>query len=496
MMEAGHTLLDGKTSVISLGASDLDRGIQSTGAPLVRLQWQPVGDGSPEVAWNLAQLIGDAEYPDCLGSAIDRANIEVLNRVLDAQPVWTDVSSHASEVWPGMGKTLLHAGPPIAWQDMCGPMRGAIVGAILYEKWATTQAEAERMAGGGGVRFAPCHEFGAVGPMTGIISPSMPLFVVSNKTSGNSAYAPMMESGGARTLRFGAFASEVIEGLKFIENVLAPCLKAAVAGIDGGLPLKPLMAQSLHMGDDVHNRNTAATLLLFRSVTESLLQSSIPRQTVYEALKIIGADDMFFLSLSMAACKATMDGAHGVPFSSIVTAMARNGVNVGIRVSGLGDRWLVGPADIPVGLFLPGFSEADANPDIGDSAITETAGLGAFAMAAAPAMVQFVGGTPQDALRYSREMAHVTVGRNPGFTLPMLDFIGAPVGIDVRKVVDENMRPVINTATAHKEAGMGIIGAGVVKAPMQCFVEAVAALAELTPIEPGDLSRKSSAFTT
>jgi hypothetical protein len=245
------------------------------------------------------------------------------------------------------------------------------------------------------------------------------------------------------------------------------------------LPLKPLMAQSLHMGDDVHNRNTAATLLLFRAVTESLLQSSLPRDIVYEALKIIGVDDMFFLSLSMAACKATMDAAHGVPCSSIVTAMARNGVNVGIRVSGLGDQWFVGPADVPVGLFLPGFTEADANPDIGDSAITETAGLGAFAMAAAPAMVQFVGGTPQDALRYSREMANITVGRNPGFTLPMLDFIGAPVGIDVRKVVDEGMRPVINTATAHKEAGMGIIGAGVVKAPMKCFVEAVEALAAL-----------------
>jgi hypothetical protein len=479
MIEAAFSLLNEKTSVISLGASDLDRGIESTGALLVRLQWQPVGDASPEVAWSLAQLVGDAQDTDCLGSVIDRANAEVLGRVLGAQPVWTDVASHASEVWPDMGRTLLHAGPPIVWQDMCGPMRGAVVGAMLYEKWASTQAEAERLVEAGGIRFAPCHEFGAVGPMTGIISPSMPLFVVTNQTTGNSAYAPMMESGGAKTLRFGAFAPEVIAGLKFIEEVLAPCLKAAVAGIEGGLPLKPLMAQSLHMGDDVHNRNTAATLLLFRAVTESLLQSSLPRDIVYEALKIIGVDDMFFLSLSMAACKATMDAAHGVPCSSIVTAMARNGVNVGIRVSGLGDQWFVGPADVPVGLFLPGFTEADANPDIGDSAITETAGLGAFAMAAAPAMVQFVGGTPQDALRYSREMANITVGRNPGFTLPMLDFIGAPVGIDVRKVVDEGMRPVINTATAHKEAGMGIIGAGVVKAPMKCFVEAVEALAAL-----------------
>ncbi|KTS38897.1 hypothetical protein SB2_31010, partial [Methylobacterium radiotolerans] len=198
-----------------------------------------------------------------MGSRIDRANAEVLERILTAQPVWVDIAAHASEVWPDMGRTLLHAGPPIAWNDMCGPMKGAVVGAILYENWATSPREAERLAASGGISFAPCHEFGAVGPMTGIISPSMPLFVVQNKTTGNRAYAPMMESGGAKTLRFGAFAPEVIEGLKLIETVLAPCLKAAVTGIDGGLPLKPLMSQSLHMGDDVHNRNTAATLLLY-----------------------------------------------------------------------------------------------------------------------------------------------------------------------------------------------------------------------------------------
>jgi hypothetical protein len=480
-MTMASSLLDRKTSVISLGASDLDKGIETAKAPLVRLQWQPVGDGNPDVAWSLAQIVGDKDDPEAFGSLIDRANEEALQRILTAQPVWVDVVLHASEVWPDMGRTLLHAGPPIAWNEMCGPMRGGVIGAILYEKWADTQEEAEKLAGSGAISFAPCHEFGAVGPMTGIISPSMPLFVVQNKTSGNFAYAPMMESGGAKTLRFGAFAPEVIAGLKWIENVLAPALKTAVAGIENGLPLKQIMGQALHMGDDVHNRNTAATLLLLRAVVGSLLGSNTSKDIVQDVVKIVGADDMFFLSLSMAACKSTMDAAHGVPHSSIVTAMARNGVNVGIRVSGLGGSWFVGKADVPVGLFLPGFSEADANPDIGDSAITETSGLGAFAMAAAPAMVQFVGGTPQDALRYSREMAFITVGRNPGFTLPALDFIGAPVGIDVRKVVDEGMRPVINTATAHKEAGKGIIGAGIVKAPMKCFTEAVQALAASAP---------------
>lgn len=470
-------LLERDVSVLSLGVPNLDQGVQQLRAQLVHVQWQPPGDGDPEMAWQLAQLMGDCEDQDCLGSRIDRANVEAVARVINAEPVWIDVALHAKDVWPHMQRMLLHAGPPIRWKEMCGPMRGAIVGAILYEGWADNPRAAENLAADGGIKFSPCHEYGAVGPMCGVISPSMPLFVVANKEHGNVAYAPMMESGGAKTLRFGAFAPEVIAGLKWIEQVLAPTLKVAVTGAAKELPLKPIVAQALHMGDEVHNRNTAATLLLLRSLAVSLLDAPVAKEVVIDVLKLIRSDDMFFLSLSMAACKATMDAAHGVAYSSIVTAMARNGVDVGIRVSGLSDLWFTGPADIPVGLFLPGFFEADANPDIGDSAITETAGLGAFAMAAAPAMVQFVGGTPKDALRYSREMARIATSRNPGFTLPALDFIGAPVGIDVRKVVDQSARPVINTATAHKEPGRGIIGAGIVKAPMKCFTAAVRALA-------------------
>ena len=469
-------LLESELAAVSLGISGLDAGLERNGAPVLHLDWQPPGNGDPELAWVLAKAAHDSIDRKSLGSVIDRANAEAVARVLKAEPTWLDVALAASEVWPAMGRTLLHAGPPIGWAEMCGPMRGAIIGAILYENWAATPADAEELASSGGIRFAPCHEWGAVGPMCGIISPSMPLIVVADRAHGTRAFAPFMEGGGARTLRFGAFGDDVISGLKWIERVLAPTLKAAVIAMHGGLPLKPIMAQALHMSDDVHNRNTAATLMLLRSVAEFLLQPGMQNGAVVETLKALCSDDMFFLSFSMAACKATMDAAHGVPFSSMVTAMARNGVNVGIRVSGLANEWFTGPADVPVGLYLPGFSTEHANPDIGDSAITETAGLGAFAMAAAPAMVQFVGGTPQDALRYSRDMARVTITRNPGFTLPALDFVGSPVGIDIRKVVDESMRPVINTAIAHKEPGMGIIGAGIVQAPMQCFTKALQAL--------------------
>ena len=470
-------LLDEQIRAVSIGIRSLDAAIAHSSATVQHLHWQPIGSGDPDLAWNLARMTGDAQDPHCIGSRIDQANALAVSRVIGAEPVWSDVALHASEIWPEMGRTLLHAGPPIIWEEMCGPMRGAVIGAILYEGWAETPEEAQALAASGGIRFAPCHEWGAVGPMCGIISPSMPLVVVENRALGNTAYAPFMESGGATTLRFGAFGADVTTGLKWIERVLAPALKTAVHRMDGGLRLKPIIAQALHMGDDVHNRNTAASLLLFRAVARSLVRTEASELPVAEVLNLLGSDDMFFLSFSMAACKATMDAAQEIPFSSMVTAMARNGVDVGIRVSGLERTWYTGPADIPLGLFLPGYSEADANPDLGDSAITETGGLGAFAMAAAPAMVQFVGGTPRDALRYSQEMATITIARNPGFTLPALDFIGVPVGIDVRKVVNENRRPVINTATAHKQPGRGIIGAGVVQAPMICFTKAVQAVA-------------------
>lgn len=465
-------------SVISVGVAALDEGATGGGAALTRLDWQPAGDATAELAWRLAQLVGDKEDQECFGSVIDRANLEAVNRVIAAEPVWVDVALHARDVWPDLGRTLLHAGPPISWEKMCGPMRGAVVGAILYEGWASSPPHAEALASRGEVKFSPCHEHGAVGPMSGIISPSMPLVVVRNRTAGNLAYAPFMESGGRETLRFGAYTQPVLDHLRWIEETVASTLRAAVRSAPDGLPLQPIISQALHMGDDVHNRNTAASLILLRWVACELAKGELDRAVVADVLKMIRNDDMFFLSLSMAACKSTMDAAHGVPNSSMVTAMARNGVEVGIRVSGLGERWFTGVAEIPKGLYLPGFSEADANPDIGDSAITETAGLGAFAMAAAPAMVQFVGGTPSDALRYSTEMKQIAIARNPGFTLPALDFIGAPVGIDVRRVLDENTRPVINTATAHREPGKGIIGAGIVRAPLACFTTALHALAD------------------
>ncbi len=469
-------LLDRQPSVVNIGVESFTDSVRAAGAPVYHVDWRPPGEGDPETARILAALTGDPDDAACAGSQVDRANEEAVRRLLAAQPVLVDVRP-AAEIWPDLGRTLFHAGPPIAWERMCGPMRGAVVGAILYEGWASSPEEAEKLAGTGAIRFSPAHHFSAVGPMAGVMSPSMPLFVVRNTTAGNVAYSNLNEGLG-KVLRFGAYDPEVVERLRWMAGVLAPALRQAVAAVEGGIRLKPIMAQALQMGDDVHNRNLAATSLLFRILTRALFRSGLERARIGEVLDFVDGNNHFFLNLSMAACKAGLDAAHGVPRSSLVTAMSRNGVEFGIRVSGLGEQWLTAPSPTPQGLYFPGYSAADANPDLGDSAITETAGVGGFAMGAAPAMVQFVGGTPEDALAYTREMYEITLARNGEFSLPALDFAGTPTGIDLRRVVDSGILPVINTGIAHREAGIGQVGAGVVRAPMACFEKALAALAE------------------
>jgi hypothetical protein len=358
---------------------------------------------------------------------------------------------------------------------MCGPMRGAIVGAILYEGWARDAARAQAMAESGEVAFEPCHHHAAAGPMAGIVSPSMPVWMVANAAGGNRAFATLNEGLG-KVLRFGANGPEVIARLKWIEQTLAPTLRAGLAKL-GDVELKPLMAQALHMGDEVHNRNAAASSLLIKRLVPALLKSGAPAADVAASIEFVAGNDHFFLNISMAACKAMLDSAANVPHSSVVSVMARNGVDFGIRISGLGARWFTAPAPVVNGLYFPGYSIADAAPDLGDSAITETAGVGGFAMAAAPAIVKFVGGSAQDALANTLAMTQITLRRNSAFTLPALDFAGTPAGIDARRVVDSGILPVINTGIAHKEPGVGQIGAGVTRAPAACFAQAVKALA-------------------
>jgi hypothetical protein len=458
-------------SVLNLGIASFADAIRSRGGAATQLAWAPPAAGDRRVGQALARVVGEAN--------IDKANAQAVERYLAAQPKVTGLGV-AGEVLPGMKeRMILHAGPPVPWQRMCGPMRGAIIGAILYERWTNDVASARAMAERGEITFEPCHHHGAVGPMAGIISPSMPVWIVSNGTHGNRAFSNLNEGLG-KVLRFGANSAEVLDRLKWMQHTLAPTLAAAFK-ILGELELKPLMAQALHMGDEVHNRNIAASSLLIKRLVPALLKSGAPQADVAAVIEFIAGNDHFFLNLSMAACKAMLDAAHGVAGSSMVTAMARNGVEFGIRVSGLGERWFTAPAPVVNGLYFPGNTIEDAAPDLGDSAITETAGLGGFAMAAAPAIVKFVGGTPQDALANTLAMTHITLARNGAFTLPALDFAGTPACIDARRVVDSGILPVINTGIAHKEPGVGQIGAGVTRAPLACFTQAVMELAACLP---------------
>jgi hypothetical protein len=456
-------------TVVNLGVSAFGDNVAAAGGRCVSVTWQPPGQGDPQSARDLAAALADPR--------IDEANATAFERFLAARPALIDITA-ARDAIPAMRqkRLILHAGPPIAWVDMCGPMRGAILGAVVLEGWAGDVDSARKLVDRGEVELAPCHHHGAVGPMAGIVCPSMPVFVVDNAAGGNRAVSNLNEGLG-KVLRFGANAPEVIDRLRWQRDVLAPALRAALART-GPIELLPIMAQALTMGDEVHNRNAAATALLFKRIAPALVGGDVASDTAAAALAFLAGNDHFFLNLSMAACKAMLDAAHGVAHSSLVTVMARNGVNFGVRLSGTGERWFEAPANPIDGLYFPGYSVADAAADLGDSAITETAGLGGFAMAAAPAIVKFVGGSASDALHHSMRMREITIGANPAFALPALDFAPGAAGIDARKVVDRGVLPIINSGIAHREAGVGQIGAGVTTAPMACFVKAVEALAQ------------------
>ena len=463
------TLFSRPLSVLNVGLGSFADAILQRGGAAARLQWTPPASGDKDTAAALARLVN---LP-----AMEAANTRASELYLTAQPKLVGLGV-AREVLPGMERRMiLHAGPPIAWERMCGPMQGAIAGAILYEGWTEDADDARTLAASGDIAFEPCHHHGAVGPMAGIISPSMPVWVVSESASGKRTFSNLNEGLG-KVLRFGANGPEVIARLKWIEKTLAPVLRAGLQKL-GEVELKPLMAQALHMGDEVHNRNAAASSLLIKRLVPALLKSGAPAGEVAEAIEFIAGNDHFFLNISMAACKAMLDAAHDVSGSSMVTAMARNGVEFGIRVSGLGERWFTAPAPVVDGLYFSGYQRKDAAPDLGDSAITETAGLGGFAMAAAPAIVKFVGGSAQDALAHTLAMTHITLRRNGAFTLPALDFAGTPACIDARRVVDTGILPVINTGIAHREPGVGQIGAGVTHAPLACFTQAISAFSKI-----------------
>ncbi|CAN5311598.1 DUF1116 domain-containing protein [soil metagenome] len=451
-------------AVVTAGAGLLADAVEQQAVTAHRVDWQPPA-GDPE---SLAVVMGDPRRR--------AANERALARMLGAQAHLVDVRPASEALGLEKGQ-FLHAGPPLEWERASGPMRGALVGAMLLEGLADSPDDAEgRLAAGDGVSWEPCHHRGAVGPMAGVVSASMWVLELRDDEHGNTSWCTLNEGLG-KVLRYGAYGPEVIDRLEWMNGVLGPLLQTAVRRA-GPVDVRAIIGQMVQMGDEGHNRNRAGTLMFLREVLPAMIDSGAPPAEVAEAVRFVCGNDHFFLNLVMPACKLQTRAGADEPGSTVVTVMARNGTDFGVQTSGTGDRWFTAPANTPEGLFLGNFGAEDANPDIGDSAITETAGVGGMSMATAPAIVRLVGGSVPDALATTQRMYDITLGENPAFAIPILEFRGAPTGIDVTAVVRSGVLPQINTGMAGRVAGTGQVGAGLVTPPMECFTQAVDALAE------------------
>lgn len=463
-MSEKRELIGQKIKVINIGLELFAETLTEQDVDVVHVDWKPPAGGDSKMVELLSKLEG---------KLIGEANQKAVNKIISARPMLVDIKP-AIEAIPGMKKDLvLHAGPPITWDRMCGSFRGAIAGALMYENLAENMEEVERLIKSQEILLEPCHNHHAVGSMAGITTASMPVFVIQNVEDGNFAYSNIREER-VKALRYGFYGEGTTRNLQRIEKVLAPAMRAAVKEA-GGVDMRMLMAKALHMGDDGHNENTASTALFATQIMPSLLKTGYDKDVIREVASWLAYDERFSSTAVFAACKASLDPAHNIENCTLVTTMCRNGTDFGVRVSCLGDEWFTAPSPIVDSLYFPGYGQDDASLDMGDSCVTETAGIGAFVMAAAPSMVQFVGGTVNDAVNYTKEMYEITVGKNVNYNIPYLDFTGAPVGIDLVKVVRTGTTPIINTSVAHREAGVGQIGAGITRAPLECFKKALEA---------------------
>lgn len=462
------------THIINVGAGSFLEGLRESGATFSHLAWRPPAQGDPELVEILFRL--SVDFLDSDGtSLIDKANALALERICRGNPVLKGIRP-AHECLPHLSKNaILHAGPPVSWTDMCGPMRGAVIGALKYEGLAHSEAEAVALMDSGKIFYGPTFPHDVVAPMSGVVSHSMPLAVVKNETFGNVAYSPINEGSG-HALRFGAHGPAVIAHLKWIEKVLAPALNQAIRAL-GGVNLKNIMSLALSMGDELHQRNFAASSAFYRTICLELCEAAPNREEELAMMRFLGqSNDQVFLNFGMAACRSLMDPSRNIPYSSIISSMGRNGIDFGIHISGLGDQWFNGPSGRLKALYFPGYSDEDANPDLGDSSIVECCGLGGFAMGSAPAVTRAMReGGLAEALRISQDMAAICVGRNPDLPIPNLDFAGVPTGIDIRRVVATGILPVVNSGVSHRLPGYGQVGAGHAAAPMECMKKALRA---------------------
>ena len=457
-------------TVVTCGADMFADAVAGQAVDVERVDWRPPMPGTEA---DLARVATDPRRPEANRTAVE-AMLGVTAHLVDVAP--------ASEVLGLEPGQFLHAGPPIDWERASGPLRGALMGGAALEGLVEDPEDAVALfESGTGVSLEPCHHRSTVGPMAGVVTPSMWMFVLEDLQTGARTHCSLNEGLG-KVLRYGAYSAEVLSRLGWMRDVLGPLLQTAVRTVrdaSGPVDVAGILTQMLQMGDEAHNRNRAGTLMLLRDLSPAMVTSGADPADVAESLKFIGGNDHFFLNLAMPACKLALDAARGTEGSTMVVAMARNGTDFGIQVAGTRDEWFTGPAQLADGLFLGDYGPDDANPDIGDSAITETAGIGGFAMATAPAIVRLVGGSVPDALATTRRMHEITLGENPRWSVPVLEFQGTPTGIDVSRVCRTGILPQINTGMAGRVAGVGQVGAGLVTPPAEIFPAALARLAEL-----------------
>ncbi len=453
--------------VVGVGADLFADAVAAQAVDVSRVDWRPPMVGTES---DLATVAADP-----LRHA---ANERALTQMLAVQATLVDVVPAAEALGLERGE-FLHAGPPITWDRASGPLRGGLMAGAALEGLVDDPEDAVALfEAGSGVALEPCHHRATVGPMAGVVTPSMWMFVLEDAATGRRTHCSLNEGLG-KVLRYGAYGPEVLTRLRWMGDVLGPLLQQAVRAT-GSVDVTGILTQMLQMGDEAHNRNRAGTLMLLRDLAPAMVSTGADTSDVAEALRFVGGNDHFFLNLAMPACKLALDAARDIDGSTMVVAMARNGTDFGIQVSGTGDTWFTGPAQVADGLYLGDYGPDDANPDIGDSAITETAGIGGFAMATAPAIVRLVGGSVPDALATTRRMHEITLGENPRWSVPVLEFQGVPTGIDVTRVCRTGILPQINTGMAGKVAGVGQVGAGLVTPPAEIFPAALAALAART----------------
>ena len=413
-------------------------------------------------------------------TARGRANELAVTRMLEADPVLVDMRP-AVEVVPGMTpETVLTSGAPMPWSEYAGGQRAAVIGGALFEGLASDPDDADAKLGDGRIRLGACHDHACVGSLAGIYTASMPVFVVENRASGQVAFCNSFEGASRKRLNYGVYDEDVRTSLLFLQDVAAPVLADAIRRVEGGIPLAPIIRRALNMGDELHSRNAAATLLVTRELLIPLLDVAAERaDDVRRTLEFMVDNDYFFLRLSMAASKATADAARDVEGSSVVTAMTFSCKEFAIRVSGLGDEWFrTALPDVDAKLFK-GYTADDIEFMGGESIINETVGLGGFAMAAAFPLQDYQGGSPQGMVENTERMYGITVAEHPLYKIPALGFRGVPVGIDVCRVVETGVLPVMDIGVAGREGGQ--IGAGLMTAPMACFEAAAAAHSERYP---------------